>query len=263
MVEVPLGGRPTPVHLVQAGPTGGPRLLMLHGWGASLRHMQPLMDVLSTRFRMAAIDFPGHGQSPPPASGYGMDGHLEVIEGILRHLGWTSYGIVGHSNGGRAALTWTATRGGDTVSCLTLIAPSGIRRKRSAAWYVKTWTARILKAPFSLFPRPVKDAGLDWLRHSLVWRLLGSSDYRALEGVMRETFVRTVNHYVEDLLPSVNVPVLVIRGSTDDAITHDQVQRLVDGLPDAGLFTIDGAGHYAQLDRTDVVAAAIAELAAR
>lgn len=263
-VEVTLEGHLTPVHLVQAGPENAPRLLFLHGWGASIQHMKPLMDALSDRFRMAAVDFPGHGQSPVPPGSYGMEGHLDVIEGVVEHLGWTTYGIVGHSNGGRAALVWSATRAAaGTVSFMVLIGPSGIRRKRTTSWYVRTWTARFLKAPFALLPRPLRDPGLDWLRHSLVWRLLGSSDYRALEGVMRETFVRTVNVYVTDLLPDITVPVLILRGANDEAITDTQVRHLVGGLPDAGLFTIEDAGHYAQLDRTDIVAAAIEEMAAQ
>ena len=159
-------------------------------------------------------------------------------------------------------MTLAATRPvGQDIGFMALIAPSGIRRKRTPTWYLKSWTARILKAPFQLLPRPIRDPGLDWLRHSLVWRLLGSADYRALEGVMRETFVRTVNHYVSDLLPAIATRVLIIRGDRDSAISDDQVQALVRGIPDAGLFTIQHAGHYAQLDRADVVAAAIDKLA--
>ncbi len=189
-----------------------------------------------------------------------MPGHLDVIRGVLNLLGWKTYGIVGHSNGGRAALTWAADNP-EGLQYLALIAPSGIRRKRSLKYHLKSWTARILKAPFLVLPTRMRDFGLDWVRHSLVWRLLGSSDYRALEGSMRETFVQTVNHYVEPLLADIHVPVLVIRGENDVAITHDQVTRLVDGLKDGGLHTIPDAGHYAQLDQAGTVTNAIRSLA--
>lgn len=263
MVEIVVEGTPASVHLELSGPEDGPRLLILHGWGASIEQMKPIINPLAHRFRIAALDFPGHGRSPVPAKAYGMNGHLDVIDGILDHLGWTSFGIVGHSNGGRAALTWAAIRPeAPHLEYMALIAPSGIRRKRTSSWFVKTWTARILKAPFQVLPRLIREPGLDWLRHSLVWRLLGSSDYRALEGVMRETFVRTVNHYVTELLPDIRSRVLIIRGEQDSAILDDQVQALVEGIPDAGLFTIQNAGHYAQIDRADVVTAAIEQLAA-
>lgn len=262
MVEVPVEGTSTPVYLVQSGPESGPCLLVLHGWGASIEQMKPLMAMLATHFRVAALDFPGHGRSPVPPTGYGMDGHLDVIDTVLGYLNWDSFGIVGHSNGGRAALTWAATRPiPPSLAFLALVAPSGIPRKRTASWYAKTWTARTLKAPFQILPSRLRGLGLDWLRHSLVWRLLGSADYRALEGVMRETFVRTVNHYVTDLLPAIKVPVLVIRGDRDEAITDHQVRTLVNGLSEGGLFTVPEAGHYAQLDRPDIVSTAILNLA--
>lgn len=260
-LDVIVEGSSMSVHAEVSGPNQGDRVLVLHGWGASIEHMRALIDLLSRDFRVAAIDFPGHGQSPVPSVGYGIDGHLDVIDAVLAHLDWTQFRIVGHSNGGRAGLTWAARHADEhRVTSLALVAPSGIRRKRTASFYVKSWTARILKAPFRILPGPLQRAGLDWLRHSLVWRLLGSSDYRTLEGSMRETFVKTVNHYVESLLSEIDVPVLIIRGDQDDAISADQVERMQRGLPDAGVFTIPGAGHFAQMERPDVVAEAIRSL---
>lgn len=261
-LSVEVEGTSTAVHVEVGGPSDAARILVLHGWGASIEHMRGLIDDLSRDHLVAAVDFPGHGQSPTLAVGYGMEGHLDVIEAVLDHLGWTSFAVIGHSNGGRAAISWAASsRGGDrSVSAMALVAPSGIRRRRTARYYAKAWTARLLKAPFQIFPGPLKRAGLDWLRHSLVWRLLGSSDYRSLEGSMRETFVRTVNHYVEDVLTEVSCPVVLIRGENDDAISDEQLQVMQRGLPDAGMFIIPDAGHFAQMERPDIVAQAVREL---
>jgi len=257
-LEVLVEGTSMPVHLEIRGPQDADRILVLHGWGASTEHMRGLIELLSADFRVAALDFPGHGSSPVPSVGYGMEGHLDVIDAVIGHLGWSRFRIVGHSNGGRAAITWAARHAGEgRLTSLALVAPSGIKRQRTVGFYVKSWTARLFKAPFQILPEPLKSAGLDWLRHSLLWRLLGSSDYRALEGSMRETFVRTVNHYVEELLPQVDVPVLIMRGDQDSAITHEQVETMQRGLSDAGLFTIEGAGHFAQMERPDIVAEAI------
>lgn len=260
-ISVVMDGSPVRIHLEVCGPEDGPRLLVMHGWGASTALMKPLIDSLSDRFRIAAFDFPGHGSSPVPPNGYGMSGHLDVLRGVIDHLEWTSFGVAGHSNGGRVALAWAAQQP-EALRYLVLIAPSGARRRRTAGYYVRFWTARILKAPFQLLPGRLKEPGLDWLRHSLVWRLLGSSDYRSLDGVMRETFVQTVNYYVEDSLGSVRVPVLLLRGANDEAISAEQIRTLERGLPDAGQMTIDDAGHYAHMDRPDIVAAAIRQMEA-
>jgi len=258
MVNVTMGGTPIRVQVVQKGAASGPRVLVLHGWGSSTALMQPLVDELASTCQVLALDFPGHGGSPVPTEPYGVPEHIEILEQVVAQAGWNEFGVVAHSNGGRVSLEWVAGgSSGYTVSWMALIAPSGVRRKRTASYYVKSWSARLLKAPFQILPGPVRDAGLDWLRHSLVWRLLGSSDYRSLEGPMRGTFVKTVNHYVEDRLPLVASPVLLLRGELDQAISADQVQRMAAALPDSGVFEIEGAGHYAHRDRSDIVLGAI------
>ncbi len=261
MLETRVEGSVMPVHVAVKGPSDGEKVLVLHGWGASIEHMRGLIDDLSMDYRVAALDFPGHGKSPAPSVGYGMDGHLDVMDAVLEELDWTTFNVVGHSNGGRTAISWAALRSGSrSIAAMVLVAPSGILRRRTASFHIKTWAARILKAPFHILPGPIKRAGLDWLRHSLVWRLLGSSDYRSLQGPMRDTFVRTVNHYVEDLLPSVTCQVLLIRGDQDEAISSEQLGIMQAGLADAGLFTIPEAGHFAQMERPEIVAKAVRTL---
>lgn len=41
----------------------GPTLVLLHGWGLNLRVWDRLADALSRRFRIVAVDLPGHGRS--------------------------------------------------------------------------------------------------------------------------------------------------------------------------------------------------------
>ncbi|MDA0683762.1 MAG: alpha/beta hydrolase [Bacteroidetes bacterium] len=258
-LSVMMDGEPVVVRLSVSGPEDGAPLLVMHGWGSSTLLMRPMIDRLSDTFRVAAFDFPGHGESPVPKKGYGMAGHLDIVHGVLAHLGWSSYAIAGHSNGGRVALAHAA-KSSDDIQFLALIAPSGIRRHRSLSYYIRSWSARILKAPFVLLPGPLQALGLDWLRHSLVWKLLGSSDYRSLHGVMRETFVQTVNHYVDNVLPDVKASVLLLRGERDEAITNEQIERMNYLLPNAGAYEVPGAGHYAHIDRPDVVATAIRSL---
>lgn len=223
--------------------------------------MWPLAGYFGDDVHLVAVDLPGHGESPPPPEPWGVEEHVRLVTELAVDQFDGPYTIVGHSNGGRIALRMAASDQHPlNLEALVLVAPSGIRRNPSLKVRVKRLTARVLKAPFGLFPGRLRESGLDWLRHSLVWRMLGSSDYRALEGVMRETFIRTVNHFVEDDLHGIDVPVLVLRGSEDADVTRDQVDRLVAGLADAGTFEIEGAGHFAQVERPDIIAGAIRTL---
>jgi pimeloyl-ACP methyl ester carboxylesterase len=66
---------------------------------------------------------------------------------------------------------------------------------------------------------------------------------------MRGTLVRIVNEDLQPLLPTLNLPVLLIWGEKDtDAPLEDG--RLMERLiPDAGLVVFEGAGHYAYLEQ--------------
>lgn len=261
-LTVEVGSEVADVIVYDNGPRSEFAIFVLHGWGSSSELMKPLSDQLAAKFRAISIDMPGHGASPPPPSGWGVPEHVELLEAVARQLGITKCAIVGHSNGGRIALELASSPNSYLKpEFLVLNSPSGIKRKRSAGYYARSFTARFLKFPFSYLPSPIREAGLDWLRHSLVWSWLGSSDFRSLHGVMKDTFVQTVNHYVTARLSAITCPVLVFWGTNDDAISRQQMDELVRHVPDAALFELNGAGHFGYLDQPDTVVSAVESLA--
>ncbi len=251
------------VHVDRAGPDTAPPVLLLHGWGSSAALMRPLAEALADTFAVYALDLPGHGHSPPPPEPWGMEAHVHLVRDVICERIHPTHGtaplpIIGHSNGGRIALFLAADpQTQDLVDRLILISPSGIPRRRSAGVTMRRSIARLVKAPFTWLPEPLRSPATDWLRHTLLWRALGSSDYRALDGVMRATFVQVVNSYVDDRLDQITAPTLLFWGTDDEAITREQMRILEDGLPDAGLVPLDGAGHYGYLDTPGPVVAGI------
>lgn len=231
------------------GPGPAPPVVLLHGWGSSARLMQPVAAALADAYRVYNLDLPGHGLAPPPPEPWGVPQYADLVFRFINtHIG-QPVALIGHSNGGRIGL-YLATEP-DLDGCidrLVLISPSGIRPIRTWTYYARKYTAKALKAPFEYLPEPVRSYCLDWLRHTLLWKALGSSDYRALQGTMRETFVKTVNFYLEDRLERVRVPTLLFRGTQDTAVSAHQMQVLETRIPDAGLVELDGAGHYGYLD---------------
>ena len=74
---------------------------------------------------------------------------------------------------------------------------------------------------------------------------------------MRELFVKAVNTYVENRLPSIAAPTLLFWGSADDQIGTRQIQTLEKHIADCGLVTIPDGTHYAHLDDPTTVTAAL------
>jgi pimeloyl-[acyl-carrier protein] methyl ester esterase len=66
--------------------------MLLHGWGMNLRVFDGLRAELAQRFRVLAVDLPGHGRSPW-SPGLTQAGQLEALTALLppgaRLLGWS------------------------------------------------------------------------------------------------------------------------------------------------------------------------------
>jgi len=242
------------LHVEVRGPDGHPPLLLLHGWGSSAQNMRPLAEALADSYRVHTIDLPGHGASPPPPAPWGVPEHADLIHAYIDDEIRGPVTIIGHSNGGRIALYMASTPAhADRIDRLVLISPSGVQPERSWTYALRSGLATALKAPLQALPSPIRAPALDWLRHSLVWRLLGSSDYNTLSGVMRETFVKTVNYHLDGALRRVEVPTLLFWGTDDAAISRRQVETIESAIEDCGLVELEGAGHYGHLDAYDTV----------
>jgi pimeloyl-ACP methyl ester carboxylesterase len=232
-------------------------LLLLHGWGSSGQNMRPLAEALSSSYQTHTIDLPGHGASPPPPEPWGVPEHADLLYAYVENEIQGAVAVLGHSNGGRIALYMASTPDmADAIDRLVLISPSGVQPQRSLGYHLRSGIAKTLKAPFQVLPSPLREPAVDWLRHSLVWRLLGSSDYNTLSGTMRETFVKTVNHHLNGALQRIQVPTLLFWGTEDEAVSRRQMTVIENAIDDCGLVELEGAGHYGHLDDFNTVLAA-------
>ncbi len=96
----------------------GPTVLMLHGNSSCKEIFRRQFDSpLGARFRLIAIDLPGHGASSDarnPASGYILSGYVGCAVQVLEQLGVTRTTVFGWSLGGHIALDMISRFGGLT-----------------------------------------------------------------------------------------------------------------------------------------------------
>lgn len=248
------------LHVEVSGPEDAPPLLLLHGWGSSAELMRPAAAGLDERFRIHNLDLPGHGRTPPPPEPWGVPEYAAVVAAYIQEHDLAPVPIIGHSNGGRISLFMASEeRYAPLIERLVLVSPSGVTPQRPPSYYVKQAWVRTIKAPFALVPNgPLRQRGLDWLRSTVYWRLVASADYKQAEGPMRETFVKTVTHHLDDRLSRIAVPTLLVWGTHDTAVSRYQMEVLEREIPDAGLVELEGAGHYGYLDDPATYQAAVA-----
>lgn len=219
----------------------GPVVLLLHGWGAPAETYRLIIDHLSARFRVLAPDLPGFGQSAEPPEPWDAARFAEFVRHFAAALGVEEAVLIGHSNGGRIALHLLAEGAPFTVRRAILMDAAGLKPHRGFSYYRKVYTYKAAKWFFSLpgirslFPHAVEKARA---RH-------GSADYRAASPVMRQSMVLAVNSDLSALLPQITASTLLIWGEKDTATPLCDGQKMARLIPDAGLVTLAGAGHFA------------------
>jgi pyruvate dehydrogenase E2 component (dihydrolipoamide acetyltransferase) len=238
----------------------GEVVLLVHGYGGDRNSWLFLQAPLAARYRVYALDLPGHGTSSKDV-GDGSVGLLaEAILGVLDAIGAGRAHLVGHSLGGGAAAAATARDPG-RIGSLTLIAPSGFGREINAGYlrgFADAQTRRELKpligqlfADESLVTRQVVDDLLAYKRldgvgealHTLLGALLSG------DGAQRHDSAAAVAAI------GGSVPITVIWGTADRIIPPGQAES-VDG---AACHLLDGAGHMPHMERPAEVQAAIEE----
>jgi len=105
------------IHYTDSGK--GRVIVLLHGFLGSLEVWSELCKKLSKRFRVIAIDLPGHGETPSIGYYHSMELLAQSVKAVLDKAGVRRYVIVGHSMGGYAALAF-AELYPDNVSGLCL-----------------------------------------------------------------------------------------------------------------------------------------------
>jgi pimeloyl-ACP methyl ester carboxylesterase len=236
------------LHYKKVG-TGKP-LIILHGWGSNGNVMMPLAHQLADVRCCYVLDLPGFGETDAPPTAWDLDDYTDLIEDFIQANFDEPVDLLVHSFGGRITLKLCARASAEELIDKVLITGgAGMKPKHSFSYYLKKYTAKMLKAPFMLLRGAGREKALARLRQTKIWKSLGSGDYAKLSGVMRETFVKTVTEHLEPCLEHITHEVLLLWGTDDEATPLYQGKRMEKGIENAALVEIENAGHYVFLDR--------------
>lgn len=219
----------------------GPAVLVLHGWGASVEAVDPILRSLAAQLTVYAVDLPGFGETGLPPAPWGVADYADWTRALMDALGLERPSLIAHSNGGRIAIH-LASHHPERVDKLILVDSAGIRPKRGLRYHRRVAMAKTAKhaAPFLGAPgRRLQQR---------VFARAASSDY-ANAGPLRPTFVKLVNEDLTPLLAQIKASTLLIWGETDDSTPVSDGETMERLIPDAGLVVFKDAGHYAYLDQ--------------
>lgn len=228
----------------------GAPLLLMHGWGCDHTTVRSIAAVASQSHKVYNVDFPGFGESPEPADVWDVFAYAGILEKFIDLMGIENPVLVGHSFGGRVAIILAARK---KASKVVLVDAAGIKPRRSFKYYYKVYTFKAAKAVMRLLMgREGAQKRIDKMRARR-----GSSDYAQASPKMRAIMSRVVNQDLSHLLPDITAPTLLVWGEADTATPLADARKMNSLLPDSGLVSFPGCGHYSFLDNPRQFAAVL------
>ncbi len=237
----------------------GPPITLLHGFTSHGGAWEGVRARLDKSHRVLTIDFPGHGKSPAPRSGYDFAACADDVVEAMERSNQTPGTLVGYSMGGRIALA-AALRAPQAIQRLVLESTSpGIENsieREARRTDDTTLAAEIESTPWASFVdrwmnlplfRSQHRLGDDALAHSRAVRL--DNDRAAVAASLRCLGTGSQPSYWKDL-SKLSLPVLLVTGE-EDAKFHaiaDEMQRRIATSTRA---TVPAVGHTTHLEDPD------------
>ena len=218
-------------------------VVLVHGWVISGRYMLPTLRRLAADFVVYAPDLPGHGRSDTPPRALDVPGYADALLAWMDAMQLPRALLVGNSLGAQVVARLAAGHP-ERVAGIVLVGPTVDPAARSIA--AQLW--RLLR-------------DIPHERPSLV--LLELADMLRVGPVRMLDMARiTLADRLEDVLPRVRVPALVVRGEHDPLAPREWTSRIAALLGAPATIEVPGAAHGVNHGAPEALAFIVRELAA-
>ena len=201
-------------------------MVLVHGLVVSSRYMIPTAERLSPYRQVFAPDLPGFGRSENPPRVLDVSGLSDVLSTWMGEVGLECAVLVGNSFGCQI-ISDLAVRHPGRVERAILQGPTMDPWARTVLQQVGRFLLDMPREPLSFVPIEVLDFVDAGTRRA--WR----------------TFRYALEDRIEEKLPYMQVPTLVVRGSRDPIVPQRWAKEVAGLLPRGRLSIIPGAAHTA------------------
>ena len=209
------------------------KMFILHGWTYSTQNWKPFLKALADAgLKPQLLKIPGLTEKIDRP--WNLDGYVEWLN---EKIGTHKAVLIGHSSGGRIALTYTL-KYPQKVEHLILIDSAGV--------YHKELPIRIKRFIFRKIAKWGKRLSTYEGLRSLLYKLTGESDYRKASPLMRQTMQKLISYDLTPKLPQIKIPTLIIWGELDKTTPVDDGRLMHKLIPSSRLHIIRSAKHSPQ-----------------
>ncbi len=201
-----------------------PAVVLVHGLNISSRNMIPAAERLAPYCPVYAPDLPGFGRSGRPDHALSITELADALAGWMCAVGLRHAVLIGNSFGCQVIVE-CAVRHPECVKRMVLVGPTMDPEARTllrAAW---RWLIDGTREPLSL-------------RINLLGDYVRNDPFRAIR-----TLLSMLEDRVEEKLPLVRAPTLVVRGARDPIVSQRWAEEVTRLLPAGQLVVIPGVPH--------------------
>lgn len=221
----------------------GETVVVLHGWGASIETVMPIVNGLKDRFKVYAIDLPGFGDSDEPLEVMDSFVYADIVKKFIEDEKLSKVKLVGHSFGGKLSIILSA-KYPELVDKVVLIDSAGLIPKRALDYYIKVYGFKTLRFFYKNLFFWLKDEE----KLEKFYKKFGSDDYQDSTGIMRRILVKVVNEDLSPILKDIEASTLLVWGDKDEDTPLYMGKIMEQQIKDSGLVVLEGTGHYSYLD---------------
>lgn len=241
------------------------KMVFLHGLMGYGLNFRTIAQKLSNEYHILCFDQRGHGKSIKPATGYAPKDYAEDLMLILKDLNWNKITLVGHSMGGRNALSFSY-HFGELLEKLVIVDIGPDSRPEAPSYYKNLLD--LVPTPFkskqaakSFFLNEFKYKARDfeqpdtlgsYLYSNLIEDDQGQAVWRFLKDAMIETVTlgRAQDHWYE--IQMLNLPTLWIRGANSKDLTEAEYKKILLSNSCIQGVVISNAGHWVHVDQPEI-----------
>jgi pimeloyl-ACP methyl ester carboxylesterase len=219
------------------------KIYIVHGWTYTLERWRPLSELLKQKdVEPILLKVPGLTES------------LEQPWDLDNYVAWLNKQLaqekqpvilVGHSNGGRISLAFTA-RYPQKVKQLVLIDSAGIADRDS-----KTWLKRFAFKQAAIIGKKITTSPV---ARKALYKFARVGDYYTATPSMRKTMANLLKSDVTIDPAKITVPTTIIWGEKDKTTPLADGKKLNELISGSKLFVIDGAKHAPYFTHSQEVA---------
>ncbi|MEU6669093.1 alpha/beta hydrolase [Streptomyces sp. NPDC046727] len=221
-----------------------PPVVCVHGAGVSSREFLPFVEALGRHHDAWTVDLPGFGASAGPRHPLGLRALADALDEWLTAVELDHVVLLGGSFGCQVAVD-AAVRHPERIAGLVLVGPTVDPAARG-------------------FVRQL----LRWMRNAPQERVsmaaLNLADYRDAGGRrVVGAFAESLRDRIEDKLPHVVMPTLVVRGAQDRMVPQEWAEEATRLLPAGRLAVVENSGHMVPYRQAQALAGLVTDFLAR